>query len=587
MRVALLCIDPWRWAESALQSHRPFNYAVRRIQAAILGNPALSFVDVQLIESKELNAEELLTRLEAFDPDVIGVSAYVWSFPILLETCRRAKRARPDRTIIFGGPSSRPEMFNLPQYRDSAECVDALVVGEGEDCIHDILVAPDRSRDTLLKIPGLAVLASHGWVSTGERRYSALEHHPSPYQMGLMQPPMTAQLESFRGCPLSCTYCEWGDTGVTPRLFSREYLVRELQAIERLKPTGIWLVDPGFNLSAKSFQNLRLAEAEVGALRRIGGFRCEVYPSHLTDEHLRFLEATQAQYAGIGLQSYDAEVLKGVERPFSPARFERVVGEVASIVPDTVVEVIMGLPGDNPDNFKRTLEKVLRLPVAVRVFHCLVLPSALMKRAPASFDLRYDPFTLKVISCLGWSQKDIEEMCLYLNGIARNEESLSVVNAGTWKFSRPGQSDGRLSTPSSVPVLRSPPVVASQPSQPEETAVAETLRDSVGWLIRDVTPWTLDRAVLVDSDPRKGVRLHVRNGTREFALRIVRARPGHRSYREVQGIAYSYESSTELPWDDVHSYDVLINRLHPVMLAAILGLSTEPAVALAPLRVAN
>lgn len=566
-RVALLCLDPWRVEGS--NDHRPFNYAVRRIQAAVLAHPGLSHLELRLIESSSLDVDALLTEIERFDPDLIGVSAYVWSFPTLLEVCRHARRIRPDRTIVFGGPSARPEMFELPQHRDGAGVVDAIVVGEGEECMQDILLAADQSRDTLLKIPGLAVHVGESWITTPHRHYAPLDALPSPYQMGLMPRDVTGQLESFRGCPLSCTYCEWGDTGVTPRTFGAEYLIKELQALKTINAKGTWLVDPGLNLNNRAFRNLRQAEAEVGTLRALGSFRCEIYPSHLTDEHLRFLEDTKTTYTGIGLQSFDVEVLKGVERPFSEQKFNRVVSEVASIVPDATVEIIMGLPGDNPDNFRRTVEKVRKLPVSVRVFHCLVLPSALMKRGPASFNLKYDPFTLQVISCQGWSREDLEKTCAWLDDIAHSEDE-EIPHGGTWKFQRP---DTPRSLARSEPARAEAPAELRSPPKPAPVSIPQEMHDALQRRLQEAAAWALREVIVLGRDPRDGLELRVETADSMLSLQVVRAEPGAPSYRIVDGVAYSYGIKNGKPdGSAIRALDHVIQRIHPITEAVVLGI---------------
>jgi radical SAM superfamily enzyme YgiQ (UPF0313 family) len=35
---------------------------------------------------------------------------------------------------------------------------------------------------------------------------------PSPYAMGLIRTGAVAYLETYRGCPLNCRFCEWGVT---------------------------------------------------------------------------------------------------------------------------------------------------------------------------------------------------------------------------------------------------------------------------------------------------------------------------------------------------------------------------------------
>jgi radical SAM superfamily enzyme YgiQ (UPF0313 family) len=571
LRVALVSHDPW---EQKSDDVCPFNYGVRRIQAAILGHPELAATELVLLESTSLDPAVLAAQLEDFNPDVVGVSAYVWSFPMLLEVSRRAKRSRPDRLVIFGGPSSRPEMCELPQHGDTAEVIDVLVTDEGESCIQQILLAADWEQTTLERIPGLALHDGHRWQRTATLELGAPDRYPSPYQMGLVPQGITCEVETFRGCPLSCTFCEWGDTGTSGRMFGFEYLLAELEAIGKLDSPGAWLVDAGLNLNAKAFRNLQRAEAEVGALKKLGNFRCEIYPSHMTDEHLRFLEDCRTAYTGIGLQSFDTDVLKGVDRRFNAEHFERVVRDVGAIVPAASVEVMMGLPGDNPDNFKRTFERARKLPVNLRVFHTLVLPGALMTKAPPSFELVFDPFNLKVLSCQGWSRTDIEETCQWLDAQLENPD---WEPPGTWRFYRQDRprrgSDGAQQE---IEMERLPDIHTEAQPQPERAARATArnvdllpgLREAVERLTTGAG-WTLTDLVGVDADVRQGLVISVRANEVSLELHVVLAVEGRRAYKSAHGLAYSYERATGTL--DLHTLDDLVKRLHPLMRAALLG----------------
>ncbi len=286
-------------------------------------------------------------------------------------------------------------------------------------------------------------------------------------------------------------------------------------------------------------------------------------------------------------------MLKGVDRPFKEDRFDRVVREVASIVPDTTVEVIMALPGDTPDSFRRTMEKVLELPVAVRVFHCLVLPSALMTRAPASFDLKFDPFTLQVVSCRGWSRDDIEKTREWLDASAKSEDE-DIPHAGTWKFPRrdwAGVSDeARLALlarkPSNVynvPAVHPAPAgAAAQPAPDEPTASPDLSPGLIDFLekqVRQVSPWNLVEATQINGDPSEGLVARIERPEGSFRLRISRAEKTPRSYWSAHGIAYAYESDGDTPLvtSGFDALDRLIPRLHPVMLAVMFGVQLRPS----------
>jgi hypothetical protein len=371
------------------------------------------------------------------------------------------------------------------------------------------------------------------------------------------------------------------------RVFGYEHLVRELGALAKVNAKGTWLVDAALNLSSRAFRNLQRAEAEVGTLAALGSFRCEVYPSHMTDEHLAFLDATRAQYAGIGLQSFDTDVLANVERPFNEARFGRVVADVASIVPDTVVEVILGLPGDSPDGFRRTVEKVRRLPVAVRIFHCLVLPNALMTRAPASFALEYDPFTLQMLSCKGWSQRDLEATCRWLDDFA-HDESGEIPHGGTWKLPRPGMPAPRRHEPARDRPSelggdrgRTPaPAVSGAREKlpsPAEARARREMADALARRSEDEAGWRLVGLEFAESDPRRGLVLTFDLADEPLTLRVMLAEPGRPAYRELDGITYAY-AKREAPLDGptLGALERVIAQIHPIVSGALLGIRRTP-----------
>jgi len=64
-----------------------------------------------------------------------------------------------------------------------------------------------------------------------------------------MEEQAVTYLETYRGCPFSCTFCEWGATKDSKAVFSVDYITRELEAYARLKTSTVFLVDAGLNLN--------------------------------------------------------------------------------------------------------------------------------------------------------------------------------------------------------------------------------------------------------------------------------------------------------------------------------------------------
>ncbi len=518
-RVAVVCIDPWTAHGS---DYRPFNYSARKVLAAVMAAPELKGVKTQLIETGDPNAAELARRIEAFAPDVLGFSAYVWSFATMLEIAAQVRRSLPETLIVFGGPSARPEMFALPPYRPFVPVVDALVPGEGEVTFPRLCALSDRSE--VAKVPGLAVPMGTGFRSTGEPELPDLSKLASPYALGLVEPGSTAHLESFRGCPLSCSFCQWGDERDSSRVFPEEVLRAELEQFERLKMSGVYLVDAALNLSARAFKGLHAALKD-SALWGRARLRTEIYPSNLTEMHLEVLAGAKAEAVGIGLQSFDEDVLDGVERPFDAKRFERVVADVAAIVPETTVEIILGLPGDTPENFKRTVQRAKSLPTELRVFRCLVLPGALMSRAAPDAALEYDPVTLEMQSCKGWSREALAEAVEWVDreahaaGGERNGRAI-------WRFPRPGA--GPVGGRSVVSEAKAAGVPSVAPRLLELIGGAVQRGSSAAWRVQDVE--------------RRGetVSVVIEAGEAPLRVTIERAKAGRASFRVVGELAFSY-----------------------------------------------
>jgi radical SAM superfamily enzyme YgiQ (UPF0313 family) len=221
-----------------------------------------------------------------------------------------------------------------------------------------------------------------------------------------------AVLQTYRGCPFTCSFCEWGTLESPQRVRGVAELQREFDGMARQPVQGALLVDAGLNLNPNAFRHLREAADRHGFFEH-RNLICEVYPAKVRPEHLDFLGSVGNALVGIGLQSFDNAVLAQVERHYDEARFEQTLHALKAVA-GVAIEVILGLPGDSPENFRKTFERARSLPCALRVYHCVVLPSALMVRAPPEHALDYDPVSLKMHACLGWTAAALQAECEFL-----------------------------------------------------------------------------------------------------------------------------------------------------------------------------
>lgn len=92
------------------------NHGMRMVEA-ILRASGIPGLEVKVWDLTAGSVEGLVQELDAFDPDIVGFSAYLWSFPYFVEVARLLKRQDPRRLMVFGGPSARPSMMGLAPFR--------------------------------------------------------------------------------------------------------------------------------------------------------------------------------------------------------------------------------------------------------------------------------------------------------------------------------------------------------------------------------------------------------------------------------------------------------------------------------------
>lgn len=419
-KLALVCASP-PFDGSEMPLPMP-SYGIHRVHAAARGATYPHDVDVRFFDLGHMGKSEGLKAILDFAPDLVGYSVYIWSLPVLLATANDIRANLPDTLFLFGGPSARRDAFDHPHFRQAAQVVDAVCEGDGEAIIVHLMSAPVLNRTTLALTPGLWTRenGASAWSAAGELLTMRLADTPSPYQQGLMPAEAVAYLETYRGCPLSCNFCAWGVSRPAREVFPADYIEAELQAFRALRAPAVFLLDAGLNLNAKGFRNLAEAQSRNGFLSE-ALLWAEIYPTLAKPEHIEFLASVGTAYLGVGLQSIDERVLKAHNRPFDMRRLAPAVEELSRVA-GLEMQIIMGLPEDTPEGFRKTLDYALTLPVySVRVYHCLVLPDALLSRSLPHWNVNFDPRNMAMLSNHTWSAQDMLAMREELNNrVARH-----------------------------------------------------------------------------------------------------------------------------------------------------------------------
>jgi len=353
------------------------------ILAATAGaTPDLADVDVA-IHWRRHEPEHAARLLRGHD--VVGVSLYTWNERYTIEVVRRLKAASPNTIVVAGGPSvpRRP----ADARRMLAETMlDALVAGEGERPFINILRAC-RGGHSLAAIAGVTTRLGDDIHMTARGPRLTTEDYiglGSPYLDGTFDRLMaeapgvhtSALFETNRGCPFSCTFCDWGQATESKVLeLPLERVMAELRwAAERALPY-LYFVDANFGIRKR---DLSIVEG-LGELARETGYPRFVYfhlTKNATEKNLATVEALTD--AGIGtqvslsMQDFAPEVLAAIKRDnIHPERALELRAKANARGIPTNNEIILGLPVQTPGSFRESIVQALT-PFSGDVFylHC-------------------------------------------------------------------------------------------------------------------------------------------------------------------------------------------------------------------------
>ena len=145
----------------------------------------------------------ILSRLFATQSDVYGFSCYIWNIELVLRLCRDLKLIRPHSFIVVGGPEVS---YNAEEIMMKHPQLDAVICGEGEMTMYDLLQALDRGQASK-EIPGLIRRHQNDLIiGTPRSPLKDLDTIPSPVPF-MNTEGRLVYYETSRGCPFSCSYC--------------------------------------------------------------------------------------------------------------------------------------------------------------------------------------------------------------------------------------------------------------------------------------------------------------------------------------------------------------------------------------------
>lgn len=305
--------------------------------------------------------------------DVVGFSTYIWNRAYANVLARELKKANPNILIVAGGPEypiEKPDFFKKYPF------IDICVKQEGEISFKMILLEHLKEKPEYVKIKGLLINNNGETIDTGSQpRIDNLDEIPSPYLSGIFDKLMkkhpeirwNATLETNRGCPYACTFCDWGSlTYNKVKVFNLERVFDELEWIAKSGMDFISFTDANFGIFAE--RDSMIADKLIEVQKKYGNPRAYTIAwaknqkQEVVDIVRKLIyEGGSKMGLNLSVQSMDDNVLDIIKRKnLEINKIEEVFKMCEEYNIPLYTELILGLPGETMDSWKENFYKLYK-----------------------------------------------------------------------------------------------------------------------------------------------------------------------------------------------------------------------------------
>jgi len=325
------------------------------------------------------------------EPEVAAFSLSMWNEQLNIHVAREVKRRWPNCLIVFGGPQVPQHAHD---YFRQHPFVDVAVRAEGEEAFAKILARNLESRN-FDGLTGVTWRKGDDIVrNTAESHQPKdLDMYPSPYLEGLFDDimatsgmEMQAIIETNRGCPFPCSFCYWGQGGLSRkyRFHGIERVKKEIEWSAKNKIKYLFNADSNFGMHKRDEE---IAEILVQTKKEFG-FPEKFRTCFGKNADERIYEIAKKLHASdmekgitLALQSNTPEVLKNIQRQnIKMSAYQNLQVKFNEVNVPVYSELILGLPGETVESWKTGIENLLKagLKNQLFIYLCQVFPNTEM-----------------------------------------------------------------------------------------------------------------------------------------------------------------------------------------------------------------
>jgi radical SAM superfamily enzyme YgiQ (UPF0313 family) len=357
------------------------------------------------------NLHGIETAVEAYQPDLLGLSIYHNGLSDTMETAEKIKETHPKLKIVGGGPQVTTWEEDI--YRNNkAKAFDAFGLGECEETIVELANWADGGA--IEAVPGVMYLDNGTPRKNPIRPITDLDSLPAPawdlFELDRYLPILPLQLG--RGCPWSkCAFCSHGKLSGKRRERSARISADELERdVREFGITNFRTTD-----SSPTHGTLDEFSEEIisrGLKQKYDIKWCTLVRASEVDQPLlEKMGKAGCVSVFIGAESGDDQMLGLMSKGESMMNNFNAIKAAKAAGVKVAVSTIIGFPGETEESIQRTVDFVRESSPDSAMFYPLgVLPNTPLADAPEKYGIRLhkdwkDKYLLAKIELVGGRPK--------------------------------------------------------------------------------------------------------------------------------------------------------------------------------------
>lgn len=418
---------------------------------------------------KQLTDKQLIDYCNDNKVDLLCLSIYLWNETFVKQQISRIKTKLPSNCkIVVGGPSVNVNINS--EFFDQHGYADYAVYGPGEEAFADLinhlvqdkkliafnvsnLAWIDRSKDRLIisDFKNVSQSKVSPFLHNKEFFVDMVRHEIENNNYKVILP-----YELTRGCPYSCTFCDW-NSGLSTKVSRRKDTYKdEIDLFQQIGIRDIYFSDANFGQYEEDIELVKYMVHKN--LNENANFKTDGNLSKLRkDNNLKiyhlFAEGdliAKGWGFTFSVQDINETVLKHINRPDVGWEVHKsMIQELHEKHPEYIpkVQIIIGLPGQTPTSIRKTCTEIVNSTNAILCpFVNEILPAS-----PAELDPEYQKkFQYKYSnservdhsgflfrgkfpeSCFSFSRHDFVEMIVltsFITGLSSLKQEVNVYQA--------------------------------------------------------------------------------------------------------------------------------------------------------------